>query len=160
MQITHQHVVRFHYTLKDDTGEVIESSRDRQPMTYLHGHNAIIPGLEKALEGKTQGESFSVTIPPEEAYGPRRENAVQRVPIKHLQGAKKWKPGMLAWVRTEQGPLQVQVLKVGKFMADVDINHPLAGKALTFDIEVLGVRAATPEEIDHGHVHGAGGHHH
>lgn len=160
MQIGNQHVVRFHYNLKDDAGEVIESSRDKQPMTYLHGYNAIIPGLEKALEGKTQGDTFSVTVPPEEAYGPRRENAVQRVPIKHLQGAKKWKPGMIARVRTEQGHLQVQVVKVGKFMADVDINHPLAGKALTFDVEVVEVRQATPEEIDHGHVHGEGGHHH
>lgn len=160
MQIANQHVVRFHYTLKNDAGEVIESSRDKQPMTYLHGQNAIIPGLEKALEGKALGETFSVTILPEEAYGPRRENAVQRVPIKHLQGAKKWKPGMIARVNAEQGQLQVQVVKVGKFMADVDINHPLAGKALTFDIEVLEVRQATPEEIDHGHAHGEGGHHH
>lgn len=160
MQIGNQHVVRFHYTLKNDAGEVIESSRDKQPMTYLHGYNAIIPGLEKALQGRVQGDTFSVTVPPEEAYGPRRENAVQRVPIKHLQGAKKWKPGMLAWVQTEQGHHQVQVVKVGKFMADVDINHPLAGKALTFEIEVLDIRQATPEEIDHRHVHGEGGHAH
>jgi FKBP-type peptidyl-prolyl cis-trans isomerase SlyD len=112
------------------------------------------------MEGKVAGDIFSVTVPPEEAYGMRQEGAAQRVPIKHLQGARKWRPGMIAHVQTDQGMKQVQVVKVGRFMADVDTNHPLAGKTLTFDIEVVDVREATAEEIAHGHAHGVGGHHH
>jgi len=160
MNIAKDHVVQFHYTLKDESGAEVESSRGGQPMAYLHGHRNIIPGLEQALEGKAAGEKLTVTVPPEQGYGQRRDGAVQRVPLKHLQGAKVWKPGMVAVVQTKQGPLQVTVVKVGRFNADVDFNHPMAGKTLTFDVEVVDVRAGTPEEVAHGHVHGEGGHHH
>lgn len=160
MNIAPDHVVQFHYTLKDASGSEIESSRDGEPMAYLHGHRNIIPGLEEALLGKAAGDRFSVTVPPEKGYGLRREGALQRVPLKHLQGARHWKPGMLAVVHTDQGMRQVQVVKVGRFNADVDVNHPMAGQTLTFDIEVVSVRPATAEELSHGHAHGAGGHHH
>lgn len=160
MKIANDHVVQFHYTLRDDSGAELESSRGGTAMAYLHGHRNIIPGLEEAMTGRGAGESFSVTVPPEKAYGPLREGSIQRVPLKHLQGAKTWKPGMVAVVQTDQGPRQVRIVKVGRFNADVDTNHPLAGQTLTFEIEVVSVREATQEELDHGHAHGDGGHHH
>lgn len=160
MNIANATVVRFHYTLKNANGEVMETSRDGDALAYLHGRRNIIPGLEEALEGKAAGDRLTVTVPQEKGYGPRHEDQLHRLPLKRLQGAKVWKPGMMAMVQTQHGPRQVRVLKVGRFNADVDFNHPLAGQTLIFDIEVLDVRAATPEELEHGHAHGAGGHHH
>jgi FKBP-type peptidyl-prolyl cis-trans isomerase SlyD len=153
-------VVRFHYTLKDEAGETLDSSEDAEPMTYLHGHGGLLPGLEDALAGKTAGDKLDVTLSPEKAFGERVADAEQRIPVKHLVGAKKWKPGMTAVVHTQHGHRQVTVLKVGQTMATVDTNHPLAGKTLTFTGEVVDVREATPEELSHGHAHGPGGHHH
>jgi FKBP-type peptidyl-prolyl cis-trans isomerase SlyD len=160
MQIADNTVVQFNYTLKSEDGQVLDTNVGNTPLAYLHGHNGMMEGLEKALTGKEEGESFSVTLTPEEAYGERKDDMIQRVPVKHLQGAKKWKAGMMATVHTEQGERQVTVAKVGKFMADVDMNHPLAGLTLNFDLEVVSVRAATEEELAHGHAHGEGGHHH
>ena len=157
MLIADKKVASFHYTLSNEQGEQIESSRERQPMSYLHGARNIIPGLEKALAGKAAGEQFQVTIPPEEAYGERRADQVQRVPAKHFRDARQLKPGRLVSIQTRRGPVQATVVKVGRFNIDVDTNHPLAGQALTFDVEVVGVRDATAEEIAHGHVHGPGG---
>ncbi|PKM30342.1 MAG: peptidylprolyl isomerase [Gammaproteobacteria bacterium HGW-Gammaproteobacteria-11] len=159
MQISKNSVVQFHYTLSDATGE-IESSRQHDPVLYLHGQAGLIDGLVEALEGRQAGDSFSVTLPVDKAYGPRQDDAVQKVQIKHLQGAKKWKPGMIAVIQTEQGPRQVSIVKVGLSQAEVDTNHPLAGKELTFEVEILSVREASEEEIAHGHAHGAGGHQH
>lgn len=160
MQITLNSVAQFHYVLKDADGSVLESSEGGEPMTYLHGHGGLLSGLEKALEGKAAGDSFAVTLPPEEAFGERREDAEMRVPLSHLQGAKKWAPGMMAIIHTQHGHQQVTVLKVGHTMATVDVNHPMAGKTLQFDLTVVDVREATPEELAHGHAHGPGGHHH
>lgn len=164
MQITKDKVVTFHYSLKDADGQTMESSNDSDPMAYLHGHGNIIAGLEAAMEGKQANETLSVTLAPKDAYGERVENAIQRVPLKHLHGDKKQlarlKAGDVAHINTEQGARQVIVVKAGKFNVDVDTNHPLAGKTLTFDIEVTDVRDATAEEIAHGHAHGVGGHQH
>lgn len=160
MKIAEKSVVQFHYVLKEEDGTEIESSHGNDPMAYLHGFNNTLVGLENALAGKEAGDKFSVTLQPEEAYGQRQEDMIQRIPVKHLQGAAKWKPGMTAVVQTEQGQRQVTVVKVGKFMVTVDINPPLAGKVLTFDLEVVDVREATEEEVQHGHAHGVGGHHH
>lgn len=160
MPIEKNQVVLFHYSVSDEQGNAIESSRSGEPNAYLHGRGGIIRGLEEALEGHDAGDSFSVTIAPEKAYGQPKPDAMQRLPIKHLQGAKRWKPGMVAQVQTNQGARHVVVAKVGHKFADVDTNHPMAGKTLTFDIEVISVRAAEPEEIAHGHVHGPAGHHH
>jgi FKBP-type peptidyl-prolyl cis-trans isomerase SlyD len=157
MLIADKKVGSFHYTLSNEQGEQIESSRERQPMTYLHGSRNIIPGLEKALAGKAAGDQFQVTIPPEEAYGERRTDQVQRIPAKHFRDAKNLKPGRMVSIQTRRGPVQATVVKVGRFNVDVDTNHPLAGQTLTFDVEVTGVRDATAEEISHGHVHGPGG---
>ena len=160
MKVEKNTVVLFHYRLTDDSGAEIESNTEAEPSAYLHGHGGIIPGLEKAMAGRESGESFQVTVPPEEAYGPRKPDSMQRVPIKHLLGSKRWKPGMIAQVQTEQGRRHVMVAKVGHKFADVDTNHPLAGRTLTFDITISEVRVASAEEIAHGHAHGVGGHHH
>lgn len=160
MKVEKNTVVLFHYRLTDDTGVEIESNTEIEPTAYLHGHGGIIAGLGKAMDGRESGESFQVTVPPEEAYGPRNPDAMQRLPIKHLLGAKRWKPGMIAQVQTSLGRRHVMVTKVGHKFADVDTNHPLAGRTLTFDITIAEVRDATSEEVTHGHAHGPGGHHH
>jgi len=163
MKITDKTVVQFHYTLKDEAGEQLESSFDSHPLAYLHGQKNMLVGVENALTGKEIGDKFSTTLQPKDAYGEYQEGAVQRIPAKHLQngaGTTKWKAGMVAVVQTEQGQRQVTVIKSGKFMVTVDMNSPLAGKVLTFDIEVVDVRAASDEEVEHGHAHGVGGHKH
>ena len=153
-------VVTFHYTLKNAEGEEMESSREGDPMSYLHGANNIIPGLEKAMEGCAVSDTFSTTLEPEEAYGIRNENNVQRVPLKRFKGIGKITAGQILNLKTKQGPVQVTVLKVGRFNVDVDGNHPLAGVQLTFDVEITDIRDASEEETQHGHVHGPGGHQH
>ena len=160
MQIAADCVASFHYVLKEDGGAQLESSAGAHPMTYLHGHDSLLPGLEEALAGKSVGDKFTVTLPPEKAFGELREDSELRVPISQLQGARKWQPGMQAVIHTQHGHQQVTVLKVGHTMATVDTNHPMAGKTLVFDVEVTEVRQASHEERTHGHAHGPGGHHH
>ncbi len=160
MQITKDTVVTFHYVLTELEGDQIEASYDVDPMAYLHGHQNIFPLLESALEGKVEGDKLSVTLTPADAYGERQEGNTQRVPIKHLLTKGRLKPGMTVKVNTEQGARDATVVKVGLKNVDLDTNHPLAGKHLQFDIEVMGVREATAEELDHGHAHGIGGHQH
>ena len=162
MIIQDQKIVSIHYTLTGAGGEVLDSSRERgQPMSYLHGAGNIIPGLEQALEGRANGEQFTVTVAPGDAYGERRDANVQRLPLKRLGvTAEKLRPGMILNLQTNQGPAQVTVLKVGRFNVDVDANHPLAGQALTFDVEIVDIRDASEDEQQHGHAHGPGGHAH
>ncbi len=163
-QITENTVVQFYYTLTDSDDTQIETNYQHDPIAYLHGHNGMIPAIEAELEGKSTGDKVHLTLSPEQAYGVRREDQQQRVPLKHLQGLPKgtraWKSGMVATVQTDQGMRQVTVVKPGLKMVLIDTNHPLAGKTLTYDIEVVDVRAATDDEISHGHAHGVGGHHH
>lgn len=153
-------VVTFHYTLKNADGEEMESSKDRDGMTYLHGSNNIITGLEKAMEGHAIRDKFSVTVEPEEAYGERAENNIQRVPLKRLKSLGKIAVGQILNLQTNQGPVQVTVVKMGRFNVDVDANHPLAGETLTFDVEITDIRDASEDETKHGHVHGPDGHQH
>lgn len=160
MQVADKSVVTFHYTLKDASGTEMESSRGGEPLAYLHGADNIVPGLEKALAGKSVGDALTVTVTPAEGYGERRDDLQMRVSTKHLVWEGKLQAGMQAFLRTEQGPRMVTVIKPGKFMVDIDANHPLAGTTLVFDVEITEVREALPEELDHGHVHGPGGHHH
>lgn len=162
MQITKDTVVQFNYRIKELDGIELEDSYGHEPVAFLCGHNNMMPGVEKALEGKVPGDSFSVELPPAETYGELLEDNEQRIPVKHLMGNEKgkWKAGMIAVVNTEQGQREVTILKVGKFMVTVDINHPMAGKTLNFELEVVDVRQATKEELEHGHAHGAGGHQH
>lgn len=160
MQITKDTVVSFHYKLSEPGGEPFEDSHNGHPVLYLHGHRGMLAGLEEALEGKQAGDSLSVTLPPEKAYGNRREGAQQRVPIKHLLTRGKLRPGMAVQINSDQGPREATIIKVGLKNVDVDSNHPLAGKTLVFEVEVVEVREASSEEISHGHAHGAGGHQH
>ena len=153
-------VVSFHYTLKNTAGEQMETSREKDPMSYLHGANNIIVGLEKAMEGHSIEDEFVVTVEPEEAYGVRNEKNVQRVSLKRLKGIGKISAGQVLNLQTNKGQVQVTVLKVGRFNIDVDGNHPLAGEQLTFEVEVMDIRDATEEELEHRHVHGPGGHQH
>ena len=153
MNVSKDYVVYYHFTLKDESGELIETSEGDKPLIYLHGYDNIIPGLEKAMDGRSEGDDFSITVPPEEAYGHTQEGAEKRISIKHLKGSKKWKAGMSGFVETENGFQQVKLLKVGKFMADVDLNHPLTGKTLNYDVQITKIREATQEEIAHGHAH-------
>lgn len=160
MKIEKDRVVRFHYTVSEVGQEPLESSKEGgQPLAILVGHGNIIPGLEKAMDGREAGESFSVDVPAAEAYGERREGLVQRVPKKHF-GAQKLAQGQQVVLNTNFGPRAVTVQKVGLSVVDVDLNHPMAGKDLHFDIEIVEVREADPVEIEHGHVHGDGGHQH
>lgn len=161
MQVAKDRVVRFHYTLSDAGGEVIESSRGGSaPLAVLWGHGGLIAGVERALEGRQAGDRFEVTVEPQDGYGERRADLMQRLPKKYFRQPERLKPGMVAEVQTGQGPRAVTVLKVGMTVIDVDGNHPLAGQTLHFDIDVVDVREATPEELEHGHVHGDGGVHH
>ena len=156
MPVEKNQVVAFQYVLKDESGEEIERSEAGEPMVYLHGgYRNLLPMLEAQLNGKEKGEELSVTLQPEHAYGERVEGSSQRIPIKHLLGKKKrLKAGMAVKVNTKDGPRDVIVTKVGKFNVDVDTNHPLAGKTVTFDIKIEDMRDATPEEISHRHSHG------
>jgi len=157
MTIQDKKVVSFHYTLTNQDGEQMETTRDKEPMTYLHGAQNIIPGLESAMAGKSVGDEFQVTLEPADAYGEKKEANIQRISSKHFRFPKKLKPGQIVGLQTRKGPVQVTIVKVGRFNVDVDSNHPLAGQALTFDVEVSTVRDATEEEIAHGHAHGPGG---
>jgi FKBP-type peptidyl-prolyl cis-trans isomerase SlyD len=159
MHIERDKVVTFHYSLTDPEGSFTEDSTGRDPVVYLHGHGNIVPGLENEMRGKQAGDTFKASVAPEHAYGMRDETAVQRVPIKHLVRPGKLDVGGVVAVNTNVGPRRGIVLKVGRFNVDVDLNHPLAGKTLLFDVRILEVRDATAEEIAHGHAHGPGGHH-
>ena len=167
MPIENNHVVHFHYTLSEVGGEVLESSLESdegapQPMACLVGYHNILASLEEAFIGKQTGDEFNVELTPDRAYGPVIADSIQRIPIKHLINVDKRKlvKGMAVKVNTENGPRDVRIVKVGKFNADVDTNHPLAGKTLDFAIKIVSVRDATAEEIAHRHVHGDGGHQH
>ncbi|HQY36204.1 MAG TPA: peptidylprolyl isomerase [Pseudomonadota bacterium] len=160
MQIAEHTIVRFHYDLADEAGQPIESSREREPMAILYGAGNVIPGIEKAIEGRRAGERLQVTVPPAEGYGERREGLTQRVPKKFFNEARKLRPGDSTVLGSNQGPRVVTVLKIGETVIDVDLNHPMAGRTLCFDIEIIEVREASAEEIAHGHAHEPGGHAH
>ena len=160
MKIESETVARFHYTLVNDSGQELETSRGGEPSVYLHGANNVIRGLESAMAGRAAGDIFSATLAPAEAYGNYNPEQVQRVPVKYLVYQGKLRAGQVAQLNTREGRRPVTVLKVGRHSADIDTNHPLAGQTLTFDIEIVDVRPASAEEIAHGHAHGPGGHQH
>lgn len=153
-------VVSIDYTLRAPDGKTIDSSEGREPLTYLHGSNNIIVGLEAALEGKDVGDNLNVKLDPEQAYGPHDPKLVQPVPRSNFQGIDKIEPQMQFQANTPQGPRVVRVVQVTDEQVTIDANHPLAGIPLDFDVKITDVRDATAEEIAHGHVHAPGGHHH
>jgi len=160
MKISDQTVVSFHFTLKDDEGEILDSSDGNDPLTYLHGSGNIIPGLEGALAGKSVGDKFKITLTPEQGYGPRDEKLLQKIPKNQFPDPERLEEGMQFQISGPQGPLVLTVLELTENEVVVDGNPELAGETLHFDVEVTEVRAASPEELEHGHVHGPGGHHH
>src|SRR5277367_5937567 len=159
VEVSADKVVLIHYTLKDDNGEVLDSSAGGDPLAYIQGHGNLVAGLEKALEGKEDGAAVSVSVSPAEGYGTRDEALIQRVPKRTLQGGNI-KKGMQFQARTDDGMRLFTVTAVIGDMVTLDGNHPLADRQLHFDVQVVSVREATAEELEHGHVHGAGGHHH
>ncbi len=155
MQITDKKAASFHYTLTNEAGETLDSSAGAEPLTYLHGAGNIIPGLEQALEGKEAGEKFKVTIDAENAYGEKHPEMVQVVPKSMFDGMAV-EPGMQFQAQVSNGPGIITVIEVNGDEVTIDGNHPLAGEALTFEVEVTEVRDATDEELEHGHIHGEG----
>ena len=129
-------------------------------MTYLHGAQNIIPGLEQALEGKAVGDELEVVVEAADAYGERSDDRIQQVPMEAFQGMEKVEPGMAVTAQTDQGQINLVITEVNGDMVTVDANHPLAGKSLKFEVSVEDVRDASEEELAHGHVHGPGGHEH
>jgi FKBP-type peptidyl-prolyl cis-trans isomerase SlyD len=160
MRVEKDRVVTMDYTLTDPAGGVLDTSQGGEPLSYLHGAGNIIPGLEQAMEGKAVGDAFKAMVVPEQGYGIRREDLVAPVSRASFKGIAEIKPGMQFQANTPEGPRVVTVVAVTDDEVTIDANHELAGKTLVFDIKVVGVRAATAEEASHGHVHGAGGHHH
>lgn len=152
MEIAANRVATIHYTLTDDAGEVIDRSPEEQPLSYLHGVGNIVPGLEKALEGKNTGDSVKVDVAPEQGYGQRNDALIQEVPRDAFQGVDKVEPGMQFRAQTQNGPLLVTVVEVGEEQVKIDGNHPLAGRNLHFAVEVADVREASEQEKQVGQV--------
>ena len=160
MQIKQNSVVNIHYTLTNDAGEVLDSSAGKEPLMYMHGHQNIIPGLEKALLGKAAGEQLKVSIEPAEAYGEHDVAAIQQVPREAFATVPDLAVGMQLIGRSPEGPIAVTVVEIHDDFVMVDANHPLAGQRLNFDVTIDSVRDATASELEHGHAHGGDGHHH
>lgn len=153
-QISENSVVNIHYELKDDQGNVLDSSKGAEPLSYLHGAGNIIPGLENALAGKTEEDSFKVRLEPAEAYGEVMPELIQTLPKSAFQGVDNVEVGMNFEAQAPNGQVQrVRVKDVQDDEVTIDANHPLAGVPLNFDIDVVSVRDATQEEIAHGHAH-------
>ena len=155
MKIAKHTVAAIHYTLKDNTGKVIDSSTGRDPLYYLHGEGSLIPGMEEGLEGQEKGARLEMKIKPEKGYGIRDEKLVQKLPRSSF-GTQKVEKGIQ--FHSNNGAV-VTVIDVALDKVTVDANHALAGVELNFSVEVMDVRTATTDEIAHGHVHGPGGHH-
>ncbi|MDM7859748.1 peptidylprolyl isomerase [Alteromonas sp. ASW11-36] len=149
-------VVTIHYSVSNTESVEIDSSRGGQPLEFLYGHGFLVPGLEEALAGKQANDTFTVTVPAEKAYGIRHDNLVQAVPKNMFEGMDV-EVGMSFRATTDDGDQSVIIIDVTDDEVVVDGNHPLAGVDLVFDVEVIALRDATAEEIDHGHVHTAGG---
>lgn len=161
MTIAKDSAVFFNYTLTDSEGNTLDQSPEGQPLGYLHGHNNIIAGLEEQLEGKSAGDKLVAVVEPADAYGEYHEEAIQQVPREHFQGVDDIQVGMQFQAQADNGQAMMVVVKeVSDDIVTIDGNHPLAGKQLSFDVEIADVREATEEELAHGHIHGDGGVHH
>jgi len=161
MKVGKDKVVLMHYTLKNDAGDVIDSSDGADPLPFLQGHGNIIPGLESALEGSKVGDKLDVSIKPEEGYGVRMKDAIQEIPSSALKGVDDVKVGMQLQSQDQDGnAFLVNVTKIEDDKITVDANHPLAGQTLHFSVSIDSIRKAEAEELSHGHVHADGHHHH
>jgi len=153
MQIGENKVVTIHYTLTNVNGDVLDSSVGEEPLAYLHGAGNIVAGLEDALTGKAVGEKLDVTVAPEDGYGEKHDEMVQKVPVENFEGVDNVEVGMQFMAQVPWGEQPVEVIKVEEDGITLDGNHPLAGETLQFAVEVVAVRDATEEEVEHGHVH-------
>jgi FKBP-type peptidyl-prolyl cis-trans isomerase SlyD len=161
MKIAANKVATLHYTLKDDKGALIESSVGNEPLAYIHGIGNLIPGLEEKLEGKQAGDKVQAVVKPEDAYGERDEELIEEVDRAEFDEGEDLEVGKEFQYDDEDGNVfHVRIVKVGDTKVTIDGNHPLAGQTLSFDVEVLNVREASKDELEHGHVHGEHGHHH
>jgi FKBP-type peptidyl-prolyl cis-trans isomerase SlyD len=158
--IAENKIVTLQYNVKDSDGTLIDSSEANDPLVYMHGAHNIITGLENALLGKASGDSFDVVIEPLDAYGEHNPELVQVVPKSAFEGVEQIEPGMVFTADTPNGPMQLTVTAMEGDDVTIDPNHPLAGKTLHFTGSISDIRDATEEELEHGHVHGAGGHDH
>lgn len=159
MQIGKEKVVAIHYTLRDNSGNILDSSEGRDPLHYIQGIGNLIPGMEEGLEGKIKGDKVDIKVSPEKGYGVRNDQLIQKVP-RSAFGDQEVRKGMQFQAGSNHGSQVVTVTEVNLDSITVDGNHPLAGVELNFAVEVMDVREASKEELDHGHVHGPGGHHH
>lgn len=158
---TSDKVVTIHYTLKDDDGDVLDSSRDGEPLDYLHGHGGIVPGLERGLEGKAVGTKVSVTVAAKDGYGEVEGPGPRKVPRAAFPEDVELEAGLQFFAPGPKGrPIPVWVTQVFPTEVEIDTNHPLAGQTLHFDVEIVSVRDATKDELAHGHPHGPDGHGH
>lgn len=154
MKIAGERVVSFHYTLTDEEGQQLDSSAGGEPLSYLHGTSGLIPGLERELEGREAGDQFEATIAARDAYGEVNPALIQEVPLDMLAGIDNLRVGMQLQSQGPDGRVQqLTVDSIGETSATLNANHMLAGKVLHFEVEVTDVRAATAEELDHGHAH-------
>lgn len=161
MKIAADKVVTLHYTLKSENGKEIESSLGGEPLAYIHGADNLLPGLESRLDGKVKGDKVSGVVPAGEAFGDYEPELVEEVARSEFDEDEELVVGKEFQYDDEDGNVgHVRILEIGPDVVKIDGNHPLAGQALAFDVEVLDVRDATKDELSHGHVHGAGGHHH
>lgn len=161
MLIANQHVVAIDYTLSNDAGEVIDSSAGAEPLVYLHGAGNIIAGLENALAGKVVGDELEVSIEPEDAYGEYSAELITNLGREMFEGVEELEVGMQFHASAPDGGMQIVTIRdIDGDQVTIDANHPLAGQQLNFKVKVMSVRAASEEEIAHGHVHGEGGHQH
>ena len=161
LSVSDGHAVAIHYTLTLASGEVVDTSSGREPLEYLHGHGNIVPGLEEQLAGRRVGDELDAVVPPDKGYGERDPDGVQVVPRTQFPPEVDLQPGMQMQAQNDDGT--AAVLTVSKVEGDevtVDLNHPLAGETLHFKIQITAIRTATAEELEHGHVHGPGGHGH
>lgn len=148
-------VVSIHYTLTDDEGDELDSSSGQDPLVYLHGSRNIIPGLERALAGRSAGDELEVTVQPEDGYGEVRDELIQSVPREAFAGFDDLRVGMQFQTDDSDGQpgLNITVREISDDQVVVDANHPLAGRVLHFDVRIEDVREATEEELEHGHAH-------
>jgi FKBP-type peptidyl-prolyl cis-trans isomerase SlyD len=160
MQISKNKVVGVDYTLTDDAGHVLDTNKGDGPFLYLHGIGGIVPGLERALEGRSPGDHLKVKVEPHDAYGVRDESQIETLPRAAFKGIDQLAPGMQFQGSDGEHSRLITILSADNDTVRVDANHPLAGKTLNFDVTILDVRDATPDELEHGHAHGPHGHEH
>ncbi len=159
MEIAANSVVSFDYTLTNEAGDVLDTSQGQSPMSYLHGHAQIISGLEEAMQGRKTGDAFAVTVAPEQGYGLRQDDLIQSVPRSAFAGVDEIEAGMRFQAQGADGPMIVRIVDLSEDSVTVDGNHELAGATLHFDVAITDVRAATAQELEHGHVHDHGADH-